>query len=93
MHWKETLPDWYIKDFGYQPSVNIGTAGHVDHGKTTLIEAITGVWTSGHSEESREELLSKWVMLMLRSINVPNVPFPSAIQHNQYVQPVEGKAS
>jgi len=25
-----------------QPEVNIGTIGHVDHGKTTLVEAITG---------------------------------------------------
>ncbi|MBI2005981.1 MAG: translation initiation factor IF-2 subunit gamma [Nitrosopumilales archaeon] len=51
MHWKETLPDWYIKKYGYQPCVNIGTAGHVDHGKTTLIQALTGVWTSVHSQE------------------------------------------
>ncbi len=51
MHWKETLPDWYIKKYGYQPCVNIGTAGHVDHGKTTLIQALTGIWTSAHSEE------------------------------------------
>ncbi len=53
MHWKETLPDWYIKQYGYQPCINIGTAGHVDHGKTTLVEAITGIWTSAHSEELR----------------------------------------
>ena len=51
LHWKETLPDWYVKEYGYQPCVNIGTAGHVDHGKTTLVEAITGIWTSAHSEE------------------------------------------
>ena len=51
LHWKETLPDWYIKKYGYQPCVNIGTAGHVDHGKTTLIQALTGVWTSVHSQE------------------------------------------
>ena len=51
MHWKETLPDWYVKEYGYQPCVNIGTAGHVDHGKTTLIQTLTGVWTSAHSEE------------------------------------------
>ncbi len=36
-----------------QPEINIGTAGHVDHGKTTLIEALTGVWASKHSEEIR----------------------------------------
>ena len=51
MHWRETLPVWYIKKYGHQPCVNIGTAGHVDHGKTTLIQALTGVWTSAHSEE------------------------------------------
>lgn len=36
-----------------QPEINIGTTGHVDHGKTTFVEAITGVWTSAHSEELR----------------------------------------
>ena len=51
MHWRETLPEWYVKKYGYQPCVNIGTAGHVDHGKTTLIQALTGVWTSVHSQE------------------------------------------
>jgi len=51
MHWRDTLPDWYIKKYGYQPCVNIGTAGHVDHGKTTLIQALTGSWTSVHSQE------------------------------------------
>jgi translation initiation factor 2 subunit 3 len=59
LHWKETLPDWYIKEYGYQPCVNIGTSGHVDHGKTTLVEAITGVWTSAHSEELRRGITIK----------------------------------
>jgi translation initiation factor 2 subunit 3 len=59
LHWKVTLPEWYIKKYGYQPCVNIGTAGHVDHGKTTLVEAITGVWTSGHSEELRRGITIK----------------------------------
>ena len=59
MHWKETLPDWYVKQYGYQPCVNIGTSGHVDHGKTTLVEAVTGVWTSGHSEELRRGITIK----------------------------------
>ena len=51
MQWKDSLPDWYVKKYGYQPCVNIGTAGHVDHGKTTLIQALTGKWTSVHSQE------------------------------------------
>jgi translation initiation factor 2 subunit 3 len=59
LHWKETLPEWYVKQYGYQPCVNIGTSGHVDHGKTTLVESITGVWTSGHSEELRRGITIK----------------------------------
>ena len=59
MHWRETLPEWYINEYGYQPCVNIGTSGHVDHGKTTLVEAITGVWTSAHSEELRRGITIK----------------------------------
>ncbi len=33
------------------PEVNIGMLGHVDHGKSTLVEALTGKWPSVHSEE------------------------------------------
>lgn len=35
----------------HQAEINIGTAGHVDHGKSTLVQALTGKWTSTHSEE------------------------------------------
>lgn len=34
-----------------QPVVNIGFVGHVDHGKTTLTEKLSGKWTDTHSEE------------------------------------------
>jgi translation initiation factor 2 subunit 3 len=36
-----------------QPEVNIGTLGHVDNGKSTLVQAVTGIWTARHSEELR----------------------------------------
>jgi translation initiation factor 2 subunit 3 len=37
----------------WQPEVNIGTLGHVDNGKSTLVQSISGVWTARHSEELR----------------------------------------
>lgn len=42
-----------------RPEVNIGVVGHVDHGKTMLVKAITGVWTSRHSEEIKRGISIK----------------------------------
>ncbi|RLG81711.1 MAG: translation initiation factor IF-2 subunit gamma [Thermoprotei archaeon] len=42
-----------------QPEVNIGVVGHVDHGKTTLVQAITGIWTAKHSEELKRGMTIK----------------------------------
>ena len=33
------------------PEVNIGVVGHVDHGKTSLVQTLTGVWASKYAEE------------------------------------------
>ncbi len=35
------------------PEINIGLVGHVDHGKSTLVEALSGEWTDQHSEEMK----------------------------------------
>ena len=42
-----------------QPEVNIGLVGHVDHGKTTLTQALSGIWTDTHSEERKRGISIK----------------------------------
>jgi len=42
-----------------QGELNIGTLGHVDHGKTTLTKAITGVFTDRHSESIKRSMTIK----------------------------------
>lgn len=50
---KERAPKGALKvyDEPVQPMMNIGLVGHVDHGKTTLTERLSGKWTDTHSEE------------------------------------------
>ena len=42
-----------------QPEINIGLVGHVDHGKTTLTQALSGIWTDTHSEERKRGISIK----------------------------------
>ncbi len=48
-----TKKDETISEERPVPEVNIGLVGHVDHGKTTLTQALTGKWTDTHSEEMK----------------------------------------
>jgi len=41
------------------PELNIGMIGHVDHGKTTLTQRLTGKWTDEHSEEIKRGISIK----------------------------------
>ncbi|EET90446.1 MAG: translation initiation factor IF-2 subunit gamma [Candidatus Micrarchaeales archaeon] len=42
-----------------QSMINIGTLGHIDHGKTSLVKAITNIWTDRHSESIKRNMTIK----------------------------------
>ena len=42
------------KEPGKQAEINIGIIGHVDHGKTSLVQALTNKWADTHSEELKK---------------------------------------
>ena len=65
-----------LKKLPKQPEVNIGTIGHVDHGKTTLVQALTGVWAARHSEELRRGITIKLGYADTAIYKCPNCPPP-----------------
>ncbi|HZW85765.1 MAG TPA: translation initiation factor IF-2 subunit gamma, partial [Nitrososphaerales archaeon] len=73
-----------------QPEVNIGSAGHVDHGKTTTVQAITGVWASAHSEELRRGITIKVGYADAAFYKCPHTPAPAAFSTSKQC-PVCGK--
>ncbi|MDE1857390.1 MAG: translation initiation factor IF-2 subunit gamma [Candidatus Micrarchaeota archaeon] len=46
-------------DVTKQSVLNIGTLGHIDHGKTSLTRAITHMWTDKHSESIKRNMTIK----------------------------------
>ena len=46
----------YSEILNNQPIFNIGSIGHVAHGKSTLVRSITGVRTQKHSDEQERNI-------------------------------------
>ena len=66
-----------------QPEINIGMVGHVDHGKTTLVEGITGKWTDTHSEEIKRGITIRLGYADAVFRKCPKCPVPPAFTTNE----------
>jgi translation initiation factor 2 subunit 3 len=75
-----------------QPECNIGTAGHVDTGKTSIVAAITGVWASAHSEELKRGITIKVGYADAAFYKCPVTPPPEAYSTSP-ICPVCGNAT
>jgi translation initiation factor 2 subunit 3 len=75
-----------------QPEVNIGLVGHVDHGKTTLTQALTGEWTDRHSEELRRGISIKLGYADAAFYQCPNCEPPSGYSTDPKCPNCGGKA-
>ena len=71
-----------------KPHVNIGTIGHVDHGKTTLTQAITRVLSEkGWSEAMTYEDIDRAPEEKARkiTINTSHIEYETAIRHYGHI--------
>jgi len=75
-----------------QSAVNIGLCGHVDHGKTTLAKALSGVWTDRHSEEIRRGISIKLGYADVIFYKCPNCPPPDCYSAKPECGKCGGKA-
>ncbi len=59
-----------------QSEMNLGTSGHVDHGKTTLTATLSGEWTDRHSEEIKRGISIKLGYADAVLLKCPKCPSP-----------------
>jgi selenocysteine-specific elongation factor len=70
------------------PHVVIGTAGHIDHGKTTLVRALTGIDTDRLEEEKR-----RGISIDLGFAHLDNFEFIDVPGHERFIKNMLAGAS
>ena len=75
-----------------QPEINIGLVGHVDHGKTTLTKALSGVWTDRHSEEIKRGISIRLGYADTALFKCPKCPEPECYGVDKTCKKCGGKA-
>jgi len=76
-----------------QPEVNIGVVGHVDHGKSTLTERLTGERTDRHSEEIKRGISIRLGYADMAIYKCPKEPEPACYQNTEMCKTHNVKAS
>lgn len=83
--WTRTFATQFNRD---KPHVNIGTIGHVDHGKTTLTQAITKVlsekgWSKSMSYEDIDRAPEEKARKI--TINTSHIEYETANRHYGHI--------
>ena len=78
--------------FAKPPEVNIGMIGHVDHGKTTLTQRLTGKWTDEHSEELKRGISIKLGYADVAFYKCPNCSEPQCYSTKKTCSACQGPA-
>ena len=80
-------------DDGASPDLVLGTAGHIDHGKTALIRALTGLDLDRLTEEKARDITVELGFAPLALGIGPSVAIVDLPGHERFVRAMVARAS